>query len=142
MRVPRPFRYVGNRGVVLSLLGFLWVLTAVGLLADNLVRTGLPDEQLPLLLRVALWAIPGVAALVITWWKKFDDIAWMLLIIAPSIRLFSFGYGWLSGGFPPGWRGMCVYAATVILVNRCGAGLDRAAPWDGRERREWQRTQL
>lgn len=133
----RPFRHIGNRGIVLSLLGLLWILTAVGLLLDKTTRLGLPDEQLPLWLRFSLWIIPGLAALVITWWKRLDEYAWTLLIVAPSIRLFSFAYGWLSGGFPPGWRGMCVYAATVILVNRCGAGLDRPSPWDGQERRTW-----
>lgn len=137
MTLRRTFAHVGNRGIVLSLLGILWLLTAIGLLTDPVVKVGLPDDQLPVWLRFSLWFIPGIAAIIICWWRRLDEIAWMLLILAPSIRLFSFGYGWLFDHYPNGWRGMCVYAATVILVNRCGAGLDRPAPWDGRERREW-----
>lgn len=129
------FRHVGNRGIVLSLLGFIWILTAIGLWTAPLDRPGVPDDAFPLWLRISVWAVSGVVAIVATWWKRWDSVAWGLLILPLSMRLLSYAYGWISGTFPPGWRSVCVYAATVLLVNRCAAGLDRAAPWDGRERR-------
>lgn len=130
----------GNRGIVLSLLGFIWLLTAVGLIADPLKRPGVPDDVFPVWFRVAIWTSAGIVALVATWWKKWDAFAWGMLILPLGMRLLSYLYGWISGSFPPGWRSVCVYAATALLVNRCAKGLDRPAPWDGRERR-WTRQQ-
>lgn len=135
----RMFHRIGNRGIVLSLLGFIWILTAIGLTVEPMRRPGLPDELLPLWLRVGLWAFAGFAALVATWWRRWDELAWGLLILPLSIRLLSYAYGWIFGTFPPGWRSVCVYAAMALLVNRCAAGLDRAGPWDGAERRWTQR---
>lgn len=135
MNARRVYYRVGNRGIVLSLLGFLWVLTAVGLGIDPVTRSGLPDEALPVWFRVALWGVAGLTALVGTWWRRLDALAWGLLILPLSMRLLSFGYGWLFTTFPGAWRAVCVYAAMALLVNRCAAGLDRPAPWDGRERR-------
>lgn len=131
----RIYRRIGNRGIVLSMLGFLWVLTAIGLATAPIDRPGLPDEYLPTWLRVAIWGIAGIAALVATWWRRWDELAWGFLILPLSMRLISYLYGWIFGTFTPGWRGACVYAAMALLVNRCAAGLDRAAPWDGQERR-------
>lgn len=131
----RVFRRVGNRGIVLSLLGFLWVLTAIGLGAKPMDRPGLPDDALPVWFRVAMWGGAGLLALVATWWKRWDDIAWGLLILPLGMRLLSYLYGWAFQTYPPGWRAVCIYAAMALLVNRCAAGLDRPGPWDGRERR-------
>lgn len=132
-------RHVGNRGIVLSLLGFIWIVTAVGLLAEPLRRPGLPDDFLPLWLRVSMWGVAGVAAILGAWWKRADAVAWGLLVLPLCMRLLSYLYGWIFQTYPPGWRSVCVYAATALLVNRCAAGLDRPAPWDGRERRWTQR---
>lgn len=135
----RVFRHVGNRGIVLSLLGFIWILTAIGLWTAPLDRPGLPDDVFPVWVRVIIWSVAGCTAMVAAWWKRLDEIAWGLLILPLSMRLLSYAYGWIFGTFPPGWRAVCVYAAMALLVNRCAAGLDRAAPWDGRERRWTQR---
>lgn len=139
MSPQRVFRRIGNRGIVLSLLGFLWVITGLGILAAPTERPGLPDDILPIWFRAVIWLVPGIAALVATWWRRWDEIAWGLLILPLSMRLLSYLYGWIFQTFPPGWRAFCVYAAMALLVNRCAAGLDRPAPWDGRERRWTQR---
>lgn len=133
---PRRVLYrVGNRGIVLSLLGFLWLITGAGILAAPQERAGLPDDIFPVWLRATIWFAAGITALVSTWWKRWDEIAWGLLILPLSMRLLSYLYGWIFQTFPAGWRGFCVYAAMALLVNRCAAGLDRPPPWDGRERR-------
>jgi len=137
----RIYRRIGNRGIVLSLLGFLWILTAIGLATSPIERSGVPDESLPVWLRAALWGVAGFVAVVATWWKRWDELAWGLLILPLSMRLLSYLYGWIFGTFPPGWRAVCIYAAMALLVNRCAAGLDRPAPWDGRERRTWIQRQ-
>lgn len=135
----RMFRRVGNRGIVLSLLGFLWVITGIGVAAEPLKRPGLPDDIFPVWLRASIWICAGVTALIATWWRRWDEVAWGFLILPLSMRLLSYGYGWIFNTYPPGWRSVCVYAAMALLVNRCAAGLDRPAPWDGQERRWIQR---
>lgn len=127
--------HVGNRGIVLGMLGVVWALTAVGIATAPVTRAPLPDEQLPVWARVALWIGPGLLALLAVAWRRLDALAWGLLIMPAAIRLVSYGFGWLSGAYPAGWRGACVYLAVVVLVNRCAAGLDRPAPWGGEERR-------
>jgi hypothetical protein len=129
--------HVGNRGIVLGMLGILWILTAVGVLTATTVRPEILHERLPIWLRVAIWTGPGLLALVATVWRRWDELAWGLLIIPPAERLLSYGVAWVTDAYPPAWRSVLVYLVVVVLINRCAAGLDRAAPWDGRERRSW-----
>lgn len=129
---------VGNRGIVLTVLGFMWVITAFSLATTPIVRIGVPDENLPMWLRATFWGVAGVVAIAGAWWKRLDDLAWGLLIFPLSVRLLSFIYGLItSAAIPPGRLliSICIYGAMALLVNRCAAGLDRPAPWDGRERR-------
>lgn len=131
----RVYRRIGNRGIVLSILGLLWIVTGVGVAVQPLNRAGLPDDIFPVWLRAAIWITSGAVALVATWKRRWDETAWGLLILPLSMRLLSYGYGWIFNTYPPAWRSVFVYAAMALLVNRCAAGLDRPGPWDGRERR-------
>lgn len=133
----RMFQYVGNRGIVLGTLGMIWVLTALGTALEPTKIEGVLDNRIPVPVRFCMWFIPGFVAVLAMGVKKLDEWAWMLLVVPIVVRFFSFAVGWALGTYPPGWRGAMVYAATVLLVNRCAAGLDRPAPWDGRERRAW-----
>lgn len=133
----RVFAFVGNRGIVLGTLGMIWMLSAIGLVVEPRQQAGLIHEQIPLPAGFAMWFIPGFLAVLAMGVKQLDEWAWMLLITPVVVRFLSYAVAWVSGTYPPGWRGGMVYAATVLLVNRCAAGLDRPAPWDGRERRAW-----
>lgn len=138
----RLYHRVGNRGIVLTVLGFLWIITATSLATAPTIRIGVPDEYLPLWLRVSIWGISGTVAMVAAWWKRWDEQAWGLLILPLGLRLLSFIYGAIAGTFHPFGRAMisiCVFGAMALLVNRCAAGLDRPAPWNGQERRWTQR---
>lgn len=133
----RFFRYVGNRGIVLGMLGVIWLLTGIGQALDPTRQLGLIHERIPQWGQFVLWFAPGFVAILAVGIKKLDEWAWMLLIAPIAVRFFSFMAGWIFGTYSSGWRGATVYAATALLVNRCAAGLDRPAPWDGRERRVW-----
>jgi hypothetical protein len=133
----RAFAYVGNRGIVLGLLGIIWVLSGVGAAVDPQHHPGLLHELIPAPVWFALWFVPGFVAILAVLVKPLDEWAWGLLILPVAIRFLSFTAGWAFGTYPPGWRGAITLAASALLVNRCAAGLDRPAPWDGRERREW-----
>lgn len=138
---------IGNRGVVLGLLGFMWFVSGIGLF-DEPQKLGLVDEHIPATIRAALWLLPGAFAMLAVVWRRLDGWAWALLILPLAVgflaRLFAWGtqmladLGWfeVTATGPPGiWRGALIFASLALLVNRCGAGLDRPAPWDGRERR-------
>lgn len=131
------FIHVGNRGIVLGMLGLIWMLTAVGAAVDPSHNPGLLYDKIPVWVNFTLWFVPGFIAVLSMGVRKLDEWAWMLLITPIVVRFFSLLVGWILGTYPPGWRGAMVYAATALLVNRCAAGLDRPAPWNGRERREW-----
>lgn len=133
----RIFAYVGNRGIVLGLLGMIWVLTATGVALDPQKHHGLLHERLPVWLQFVLWFVPGFVAVLAIGVRRLDEWAWSLLITPIVVKGLSFFAGWVLGTYSPGWRGAMVYAAVALLVNRCAAGLDRPAPWDGRERRVW-----
>lgn len=126
---------IGNRGVVLALLGLIWIV--LGTTVSEHTHPTLIHEQLPVWAAVLIWSVPGTVALVATVWHGLDPTAWGLLIIGPTVRLASYGWGWITNAYPDGWRGLLVWAAVALLVNRCAAGLDRPAPPDGEEQQQW-----
>lgn len=119
---------VGNRGIVLGLLGLIWVV--LGTTVSEHTYPTLIHEKMPLWSAVLIWSVPGALALVATVRHTLDPTAWGLLIVGPAVRLVSYGWGWVTSTYPDGWRGLLVWAAVAVLVNRCAAGLDRA-PLDG-----------
>lgn len=132
--------YIGNRGVVLALLGIICIVIGIGYLTDPPVDVGLPDERFPGVLRVLLWIVPGVFALLSTIWRRGDEWAWPLLIVPFAVRFLAYGwvlitqlwqllFGWTAASQTAAWRGACLYLALGLLIDRCAAGLDRCGPW-------------
>jgi hypothetical protein len=130
-------RYVGNRGIVLGLLGLIWFLRGFGTLLEPAPSLGLPVEHLPVWFQAGMWIVPGVLAMLAVALRRLDAWAWGLLITPVGIHFVSFTLAWVLGTYNGGWRGAMVFLAVAALINRCAAGLDRPAPWDGRERRAW-----
>jgi hypothetical protein len=139
----RLLKHAGNRGVALAMLGGLWILTAVGLLVSPLKRPQLFDERFPLPLRIALWGLPGILAVVASLWRKYDATAWGCLIVPVVVRFLSYLAGWicyLAGwdqfAYPDGWRGATTIAIFLVFIKACAGGLDRPpvkreAQWTG-----------
>lgn len=125
--------HVGNRGFVLALLGIIWIL--IGTTVSEHLHPTLIHEKLPLWAGVLIWSVPGALAILAAFRHTLDATAWGVLILGPVVRLVSYGWGWATGTYPDGWRGLMVWVAVAVLVNRCGAGLDRPVPWSGEERR-------
>lgn len=126
---------IGNRGVALGMLGVLWILFAVGLAVAPLKRTTLLDERLPVWIRIGLWGLPGVLALVASVRTKYDADAWGWLCVPVAIRFVSYLVGWISSllgieslAFADGWRGATTIAVFVVFIRVCAAGLDRPPP--------------
>jgi len=133
----RIVRRAGNRGLVLGALGLIYALRGYGTIQDPPPEHGLPDEHLPVTIRAALLVVPGFVAIAAAFWKRLDPMGWGLLAVPVLIRAVSYGWGIVTGSYPAGWGGALLYATVLLLINRCAAGLDRPAPWDGRERRQW-----
>lgn len=126
---------IGNRGAVLALLGLIWIV--MGTTVSEHTHPTLIHEKAPLWVAVLIWSVPGSVAIVAAIRSTLDPTAWGLLILGPTVRLVSYGWGWITSAYPAGWRGLLVWSAVAVLVNRCAAGLDRPAPWNGEERRRW-----
>ena len=127
---------IGNRGLALGLLGVLWILMALGVAIAPMRRDELLDEHfLPVWARAALWAVPGVMALIAVHWRRFDPDAWGWLIVPAAVRFVAFLVGWVSYlvGYEPwayrdGWRGATTIAVFVVFIRICAAGLGRQDP--------------
>lgn len=124
--------HIGNRGIALAMLGILWILTAIGIALEPLHRSALLEERLPVWVRVAMWGLPGVLALLAVGWRKLDADAWGWLIAPAAVRFVSFFFGWICSligwdafSFPQGWRGATAIAVFVVFIRVCAAGLDR-----------------
>lgn len=126
-----------HRRAALGLLGLLWLLTALGiLLATAEPNRLIPHERLPVGVRVAVWAVPGVVAWVAVLWRQLDTAAWVALCFPPLERFASFTWAWIdsltdwwlwdhSPGIGTAWRSALVYLTIIVYTIICAAGLDR-----------------
>lgn len=132
-------RYVGNRGVVLFTLGFMWSIYGLGLLLDHGGRQlDLPEEWFPYWLRGLWWLLPGVYAMLCAVIRKGqeDATAWGLLMLPIFIRWGSVVVAWImdltnSGkwqDFQRPWASFAIFLAFLVMIDRNAAGLDRLPP--------------
>ena len=130
--------HLGHRGDTLITLGLVWVIIGAAIPTAPEPRVDHPHEMLPMSLRVALWAIPGLFAVAVAVRGHHRPAAWVgrltrgqlnypaslafsLLIFAPAVRAVSYAWSWGVWHFPPpldgdarGWS----YAAVWVLVAR------------------------
>lgn len=121
------YAYVGHRGIVLALLGVIWLILGIGLI-DQPPVVGFMLDWMPPQVWPALWIGPALVALVAAGWRRLDALAWGLLMAPCAERCLSYGFAWLFGTFANAWRGTLVYAALGLMIYHCAAGLDRPAP--------------
>lgn len=85
---------LGNRGLVLLLIGFLWVMTAwtVHQAPVPNTRPPVPHEQIPPIIRELAWLTTGLAGIVFAFFKQGRDRwGFFALMIMPAERAFSWG---------------------------------------------------
>lgn len=144
--------HFGRRGVVLMDLGAMWLIVAAGLVVAATPPRGVPHEQWPIPVRVTVWAVPGLCAIGVAFYKRFDAWGWGLLVVPVVERAASFGYAWVDSftpawwvlfrgeGYSAGWLAVLLYGTVGLLIKKCGDGLDRPfSPIDG-ERGGWPGT--
>lgn len=135
-------RYIGNRGVVLFTLGLMWFVYGIGVLRDEAV-TDLPEDWFPYQVRGGWWLVTGLLAMACAVKPhrrngelRDDATAWGLLMIPVAIRWFAFLITWIMDivnagrwqDYPHPWRGVIIFTAFIVLIDRCAAGLDRLPP--------------
>ena len=125
-----------HRARVVALLGIIWGVIGVGILTQPPRDIGLIYERLPDATRALIWAIPGVIGVVASLWRRFDNLAWAVLIIPPAERASAFAWGWVTSTVQAAYLGAAIYLALSLLVYECAAGLDR--PRNGGEAERWQ----
>lgn len=122
---------LGYRGLVLVWFGLVFILLGISIIFDKVTPTPtLPHTLLPVQVRVALWTVAGVVALVAgivnIWTTKLQIPGFVLLIIPVSERAFSYCYAvvaefdrlpgetWFEG--IPGNRttGFCLYLLVTV----------------------------
>lgn len=129
---------LGRRGVILMILGLVWVLTGVGIVANPVVREAgvfIPHENLlPDMFRAAAWGLSGLVAVWAALRRRCDDTpGYIAIMVMPLERTFSYlvAYliyvisGWLEPhvdsitqtGYERGWIAAGTWFAVVTLVH-------------------------
>jgi hypothetical protein len=92
------FDWLGPRGTLLVLCGFIWIQTGVGTLQGY---SGSPDDAphllVPSLIRGTLWIISGIVAIAVAPTRsiKYHRIAITTLPLMPTVRLVSYLFSWV-----------------------------------------------
>ena len=106
--------------------GAVWLLVGIGLLGVAGVsgdpRPDLLHTQLPRALRVLLWAVPGLLALVAAQFTRLVPIILGALVLGPIIRTFSYAWSWFlwlldpGAGQESGWYHLLFYIVAIGYV--------------------------
>lgn len=81
---------LGYRGLVLFLLGFIYVFIGLSVIGANDYRPELVHTHLPILVRIGIWVIPGIVAMVVAFDDKWKALGFALLFIPPAERAVSY----------------------------------------------------
>jgi hypothetical protein len=127
-------RYVGTRGWILLVCAWVWGLVGLGIILQA-ARMG--DESLihlymPVPLRVALWWVPAGLAVYGALARRDLILVVFALMIAPAIRVASYGWAWLTWvfhelggpawlapdvtGYAGGWYSAAMHIPLIALV--------------------------
>jgi hypothetical protein len=128
-------KHLGHRGLILLVVGFLWVLRGYSIAtgaevnpagAQGLFHLMMPDE-----LRAWLWLGSGLLAIAAATWDtpRWQAVGFGVLIVLPAERCLSYLGGWLVhllsrwwpelDGYPDGWATAIGWAAVVVVIGIC-----------------------
>mgnify|MGYP007053952611 CR=1 FL=1 len=106
--------------------GAVWLLVGIGLLGVAGVsgdpRPDLLHTQLPRALRVVIWAVPGLLAMLAAHLTRLVPIILGALVIGPINRIFSYAWSWIlwildpNTGSQTGWYHLLFYVVALSLI--------------------------
>ena len=116
----------GRRGVLVSVLGAVWILMGVGIITGASapdITADLIHLLIPAPLRVALWIGTGTVAFVLAHSPRWSWIGVAGLAIMPLIRGWSYLWAWVTwlipgapDGYADGWYSGIFYLLALVLV--------------------------
>jgi hypothetical protein len=115
----RARRRIGYRGLCLAIFGVIFVLIGLAVLGEPGTRPDLIHTRLPALLRVCIWSIPGLFAIVAATHPRLQSWGYGILFFPPAERCVSFFIAWLPTGEGWSWSrltGALIYLLLMILV--------------------------
>lgn len=115
--------FPGFRATALIILAVVWFSVGLGLIDRPTIPGAghpLPLEYLPLWVRVGLWWLAAVCAVVACFWPPGDDRwGWVLLSLPASLRVVSYGVGaalgWLSPSYLVSW--LMILGLLLLLAS-------------------------
>jgi hypothetical protein len=81
---------LGYRGLILLGLGAIYICIGLAVLGADDYRPELVHTHLPILVRILLWSIPGLVAMVVAWDDGWQAVGFALLFVPPSERAVSY----------------------------------------------------
>lgn len=108
--------------LALTIAAFTWTVIGAGILAGVSSAPVSVLIELPVWLRVALWWIPALLAVVVLLVRRHAAIVCGLLIFAPALRMSSHMWAWwmsLAGdprGHAVGWYGAATQVPLLALI--------------------------
>jgi hypothetical protein len=147
----RPFRALGRRGLMLFMLGVLWVLFGVGIAAVPMSRfagTGASTMLLAFLDEQfigAVWIVAGIVAIITAFVRRRyrgHDAVGFNALLAPVV-LWMIGYLWSfvtwvvtrEDGRPASWIAVIVWLITCVFILLAAGWPDPDDPAYADERR-------
>lgn len=109
---------LGRRGAMLLMMGTAYLFIGAGEpFREVATYPGAWHQYLPIWLRVSIWAVPGVLAVVAATRRRWrtDAVGWFSLFIAPFIRSVSYATSFavwvVTGGRDGSW--VAIFAAVI-----------------------------
>lgn len=121
-------RRLGRKGTILVILGAMWALQGWAIFTSAVLvpedTQGLFHLALPVPVRVSLWAVCGVGAMVCAFWQppRFQAAGYAALVLPAAERCLSYLIGWgisvfTDGGYEDGWSAAAIWLAVVTILE-------------------------
>jgi hypothetical protein len=108
--------WIGFRGAALLIFGIIYVFMGVAITFNPAPDPTLFHTQIPLPIRILIWAGAGAVAIVAAFLPRLEVIGFALLFIGPAERFLSFGWAMIAGPNLMRLTGVCVYLLHTALV--------------------------
>lgn len=118
-RIATKTRRLGYRGVVLLLFGLVYICIGLAVLGESDYRPDLIHTRLPEWVRVAIWCVPGIVAVIAALDHKAQSWGFGLLFFPAAERCISFTLAWLptdSSIVPGNFNGSRLTGALLYLL--------------------------
>lgn len=131
----RILRRLGRRGIMLTLMGAVYILLGVGALLRHPAPQTMKYNFLylaPDWVMALMWFISGSAACVLAW-RHDDSWGWAALYVVPFLRVMGYASAWIIGlvlgnGYSTAWYSAVLYLPFIAIVLVCSGWRENRNP--------------